>query len=144
MYECHPSFHHQVLAAPGTVKTYKNFNAELYVLTQDEGGRHTPIFNNYRPQVRRKMGSAGGGMDVEVLNGRGPWFALSVCQFYVRTSDVTGSITLPEGKEMVRDSHLTDGLIQLGAELHDNLRANLMVFVTNVNTCRWCQVTMSP
>ncbi|EWM28458.1 translation elongation factor tu [Nannochloropsis gaditana] len=60
----------QVLAAPNTVKTYKEFEAELYVLTQEEGGRHTPFLDNYRPQ------------------------------FYIRTADVTGSITLGEGKEM--------------------------------------------
>jgi elongation factor Tu len=50
-----------VLAAPGSTKTYKEFEAELYVLTQEEGGRHTPFLNNYRPQ------------------------------FYVRTADVTGA-----------------------------------------------------
>jgi elongation factor Tu len=61
----------QVLAKPGSVKAYKKFKAEVYVLSKDEGGRHTPFFNNYRPQ------------------------------FYVRTTDVTGSVTLPEGVEMV-------------------------------------------
>jgi elongation factor Tu len=48
----------QVLAAPNTVKTYKQFDAELYVLTQDEGGRHTPFLNNYRPQVGVERGGA--------------------------------------------------------------------------------------
>ncbi|KAG0178043.1 translation elongation factor Tu, partial [Apophysomyces sp. BC1034] len=61
----------QVLAKPGTIKPHTDFTAEVYVLSKDEGGRHTPFFNNYRPQ------------------------------FYFRTTDVTGSITLPEGKEMV-------------------------------------------
>jgi len=61
----------QVLAAPGTVKVHTEFEAEVYVLNKDEGGRHTPFFDNYRPQ------------------------------FYVRTADVTGSVKLPEGKEMV-------------------------------------------
>jgi elongation factor Tu len=61
----------QVLAKPGSVKPHKHFKAEVYVLSKDEGGRHTPFFNNYRPQ------------------------------FYVRTTDVTGSIKLPEGVEMV-------------------------------------------
>ncbi|MES2706674.1 MAG: elongation factor Tu [Verrucomicrobiota bacterium] len=61
----------QVLAKPGSVKPHKKFKAEVYVLSKDEGGRHTPFFNNYRPQ------------------------------FYVRTTDVTGSIKLPEGVEMV-------------------------------------------
>jgi elongation factor Tu len=61
----------QVLIKPGSVKPHKKFMAEVYVLSKDEGGRHTPFFNNYRPQ------------------------------FYVRTTDVTGSIKLPEGVEMV-------------------------------------------
>jgi elongation factor Tu len=60
-----------VLAKPGTIKPHTKFKAEVYVLTKDEGGRHTPFFTKYRPQ------------------------------FYFRTSDVTGSITLPEGVEMV-------------------------------------------
>ena len=61
----------QVIVKPGSVKPHKKFMAEVYVLSKDEGGRHTPFFNNYRPQ------------------------------FYVRTTDVTGSIKLPEGVEMV-------------------------------------------
>ena len=60
----------QVLAKPGTVTCHTKFTAQVYVLTKDEGGRHTPFFNNYRPQ------------------------------FYFRTTDVTGLITLPEGTEM--------------------------------------------
>jgi len=60
-----------VLCKPGTITPHTVFTAEIYVLSKDEGGRHTPFFNNYRPQ------------------------------FYVRTTDVTGSITLPEGTEMV-------------------------------------------
>ena len=61
----------QVLAKPGTVHPHTKFTSEVYVLTKDEGGRHTPFFSNYRPQ------------------------------FYFRTTDVTGTITLPEGVEMV-------------------------------------------
>lgn len=61
----------QVLAKPGTIKPHKKFKAEIYVLSKDEGGRHTPFFSNYRPQ------------------------------FYFRTTDVTGTIKLPEGVEMV-------------------------------------------
>jgi elongation factor Tu len=61
----------QVLAKPGSVKPHTKFSAQVYVLSKEEGGRHTPFFNNYRPQ------------------------------FYVRTTDVTGSIKLPEGTEMV-------------------------------------------
>ncbi len=60
----------QVLAAPGTIHPHTKFHGQVYVLTKDEGGRHTPFFNNYRPQ------------------------------FYFRTTDVTGVITLPEGVEM--------------------------------------------
>ena len=61
----------QVLCKPGTIHPHTKFHAQVYVLSKDEGGRHTPFFNNYRPQ------------------------------FYFRTTDVTGSITLPEGVEMV-------------------------------------------
>ena len=61
----------QVLAKPGSITPHTKFKAEVYVLTKEEGGRHTPFFNNYRPQ------------------------------FYFRTTDVTGTITLPEGTEMV-------------------------------------------
>jgi elongation factor Tu len=61
----------QVLAKPGSITPHTDFNAEVYVLSKDEGGRHTPFFNNYRPQ------------------------------FYFRTTDVTGSIELAQGVEMV-------------------------------------------
>ncbi|MBB5091282.1 translation elongation factor TU, partial [Pseudochrobactrum saccharolyticum] len=61
----------QVLCKPGSVKPHTKFKAEAYILTKDEGGRHTPFFTNYRPQ------------------------------FYFRTTDVTGIVTLPEGVEMV-------------------------------------------
>src|SRR5436189_245518 len=61
----------QVLAKPGSVKPHKKFKAEAYILTKEEGGRHTPFFTNYRPQ------------------------------FYFRTTDVTGVVTLPAGTEMV-------------------------------------------
>ncbi len=61
----------QVLAKPGSIKPHTKFECEVYVLSKEEGGRHTPFFNNYRPQ------------------------------FYFRTTDVTGSVMLPEGTEMV-------------------------------------------
>ncbi|MGE0178866.1 MAG: elongation factor Tu [Sphingomonas sp.] len=61
----------QVLCKPGSIKPHTDFNAEVYVLSKDEGGRHTPFFANYRPQ------------------------------FYFRTTDVTGEVVLPEGTEMV-------------------------------------------
>ena len=60
-----------MIAKPGTITPHKKFKAEVYVLSKDEGGRHTPFFANYRPQ------------------------------FYFRTTDVTGTVTLPEGVEMV-------------------------------------------
>ncbi|EUJ40832.1 elongation factor Tu [Brochothrix campestris] len=74
----------QVLAKPGTITPHTSFTAEVYVLSKEEGGRHTPFFNNYRPQ------------------------------FYFRTSDVTGSITLPEGTEMV----MPGDNVSLTVELH--------------------------
>ena len=61
----------QVLAKPGTIHPHTNFNGEVYVLTKEEGGRHTPFFTGYRPQ------------------------------FYFRTTDITGAVNLPEGVEMV-------------------------------------------
>ena len=61
----------QVLAKPGSIKPHTKFKAEAYILTKDEGGRHTPFFTNYRPQ------------------------------FYFRTTDVTGTVELPEGTEMI-------------------------------------------
>ncbi|MBV9538451.1 MAG: elongation factor Tu, partial [Acidisphaera sp.] len=61
----------QVLAKPGSITPHTKFKAESYILTKEEGGRHTPFFTNYRPQ------------------------------FYFRTTDVTGIVTLPEGTEMV-------------------------------------------
>ena len=61
----------QVLAKPGSIHPHTKFKGEVYVLTKEEGGRHTPFFNGYRPQ------------------------------FYFRTTDVTGNVTLPEGTEMV-------------------------------------------
>ena len=59
------------MAKPGTIKPHNKFEAEVYVLKKDEGGRHTPFFSKYRPQ------------------------------FFFRTADITGNVTLPEGTEMV-------------------------------------------
>ena len=73
----------QVLAKPGTVTCHKKFTAQVYVLTKDEGGRHTPFFNEYRPQ------------------------------FYFRTTDVTGIITLPEGTEMCMPGDNVEMTIEL-------------------------------
>ena len=67
----------QVLAKPGSITPHTHFEAEIYVLSKEEGGRHTPFFNGYRPQ------------------------------FYFRTTDVTGAVTLPEGVETVSYTHLT-------------------------------------
>ena len=61
----------QVIAAPGSISPHTKFSCEAYILTKEEGGRHTPFFSNYRPQ------------------------------FYFRTTDVTGSVVLPDGTEMV-------------------------------------------
>lgn len=73
----------QVLAAPGTVKPYKKFKATVYVLSKEEGGRHTPFFSNYRPQ------------------------------FFFRTTDVTGVIELPQGVEMVMPGDNVDMTVEL-------------------------------
>jgi elongation factor Tu len=75
----------QVLAKPGSITPHTKFKAEVYILSKDEGGRHTPFFNGYRPQ------------------------------FYIRTTDVTGSLNLPEGVEMVMpgdNTSITATLIQ--------------------------------
>jgi elongation factor Tu len=74
----------QVLCKPGSITPHTKFTAETYVLTKEEGGRHTPFFNGYRPQ------------------------------FYIRTTDVTGSLKLPEGVEMVMPGDNTS----ITAELH--------------------------
>ena len=73
----------QVLAKPGSITPHTNFDAEIYVLSKDEGGRHTPFFNGYRPQ------------------------------FYFRTTDVTGSIKLPEGQEMVMPGDNTQMTVEM-------------------------------
>ncbi|MGH2757805.1 MAG: elongation factor Tu [Actinomycetota bacterium] len=73
----------QVLAKPGSVTPHTKFNAQVYILSKDEGGRHTPFFNNYRPQ------------------------------FYFRTTDVTGSIQLPGGTEMVMPGDNTEMEVEL-------------------------------
>jgi elongation factor Tu len=74
----------QVVAKPGSITPHTQFKAEVYVLSKDEGGRHTPFFNGYRPQ------------------------------FYFRTTDVTGAINLPEGQEMVMPGDNTNMEIDLG------------------------------
>ena len=73
----------QVLAKPGSIKPHTKFSGQVYVLSKDEGGRHTPFFNNYRPQ------------------------------FYFRTTDVTGVITLPEGTEMCMPGDNVDMKVEL-------------------------------
>jgi elongation factor Tu len=73
----------QVLAKPGSITPHTQFNAQVYVLTKEEGGRHTPFFKNYHPQ------------------------------FYFRTTDVTGSITLAEGVEMVMPGDNTEMTVEL-------------------------------
>ena len=73
----------QVICKPGSVKCHKKFTAQVYVLTKDEGGRHTPFFTNYRPQ------------------------------FYFRTTDVTGVCMLPDGVEMVMPGDNTEMEVDL-------------------------------
>jgi elongation factor Tu len=73
----------QVLAKPGSITPHTNFQAQVYVLTKEEGGRHTPFFNNYRPQ------------------------------FYFRTTDITGATQLPEGTEMVMPGDNTEMTVEL-------------------------------
>ncbi|MFL5035202.1 MAG: elongation factor Tu, partial [Microvirga sp.] len=73
----------QVLCKPGSITPHTNFEAQVYVLKKEEGGRHTPFFQNYRPQ------------------------------FYFRTTDVTGHITLPEGTEMIMPGDNTTMKVEL-------------------------------
>jgi elongation factor Tu len=77
----------QVLAKPGSITPHTNFEAQVYVLTKDEGGRHTPFFGNYRPQ------------------------------FYFRTTDITGAIELPSGTEMVMPGDNTEMTVELIAPI---------------------------
>jgi elongation factor Tu len=77
----------QVLAKPGSILPHTKFECEVYILSKDEGGRHTPFFNNYRPQ------------------------------FYFRTTDVTGSVTLPEGPERVMPGDNVKMVVQLIAPI---------------------------
>ena len=77
----------QVLSAPGSITPHKKFECEVYVLSKDEGGRHTPFFKGYKPQ------------------------------FYVRTTDVTGDVELPEGTEMVMPGDTVNLNVTLGADV---------------------------
>ena len=77
----------QVIAAPGSIKPHKKFKGEAYILKKEEGGRHKPFFTGYRPQ------------------------------FYFRTTDVTGSIKLPEGTEMA----MPGDRVNLEVELHQDI-----------------------
>ena len=84
----------QVLAKPGSITPHTDFEAEIYVLSKEEGGRHTPFFNGYRPQ------------------------------FYFRTTDVTGALQLPAGTEMVMPGDNVKIVVQLIAPIamEDGLR----------------------
>ncbi|HHX93566.1 MAG TPA: elongation factor Tu, partial [Tenericutes bacterium] len=77
----------QVLAKPGTVTPHTTFKAQVYILSKEEGGRHTPFFSNYRPQ------------------------------FYFRTTDVTGIVKLPEGVEMVMPGDNVEMTVELIAPI---------------------------
>jgi elongation factor Tu len=84
----------QVLAAPGSIKPHNKFEAEVYVLTKDEGGRHTPFFKGYKPQ------------------------------FYIRTTDVTGAVELPAATEMVMPGDTISIIVELVAKvaMEDGMR----------------------
>jgi elongation factor Tu len=75
----------QVIAKPGSIKPHTDFEAEVYILTKEEGGRHTPFFKGYKPQ------------------------------FYIRTTDVTGAVELPAGVEMVMPGDNVKFVVSLGA-----------------------------
>ena len=75
----------QVLAKPGSITPHTEFTAQVYILTKEEGGRHTPFFTNYHPQ------------------------------FYFRTTDVTGTVALPEGTEMVMPGDNTEMTVELAS-----------------------------
>jgi elongation factor Tu len=75
----------QVLAKTGSIKPHTNFESEVYILTKEEGGRHTPFFKGYKPQ------------------------------FYIRTTDVTGAVTLPDNVEMVMPGDNVKFTVELGA-----------------------------
>jgi elongation factor Tu len=87
----------QVLSRPGAAKPQKSFRAEVYVLTKDEGGRHTPFFGNYRPQ------------------------------FYFRTADVTGSVRLDDGVEMVMPGDSAELTIELNKAIALQERARFAI-----------------
>ena len=104
----------QVLAAPGSINPHTKFKGEVYILSKEEGGRHTPFFNNYRPQFYFRTTDVTGSIEphkkfkgeVYVLTkdegGRHtPFFSNYRPQFYFHTTDVTGTIELPDGVEMV-------------------------------------------
>jgi elongation factor Tu len=84
----------QVLAKPGSITPHSEFECEVYILTKDEGGRHTPFFKGYKPQ------------------------------FYIRTTDVTGEVILPEGTEMVMPGDTITLTVQLGSDvaMEDGMR----------------------
>ena len=77
----------QVIAKPGSITPHKQFKGEVYILSKDEGGRHTPFFTNYRPQ------------------------------FYFRTTDVTGVVNLPDGTEMVMPGDNVEMTVELIAPI---------------------------
>lgn len=87
----------QVICKPGSIKPHRKFKAEVYVLKKEEGGRHTPFFNNYRPQV------------------------------YVRTTDVTGVLTLPQGVEMIMPGDNTNLTIELIAPIAIELNTKFSI-----------------
>ena len=106
----------QVLCKPGSIKPHTHFTGEVYVLSKDEGGRHTPFFNNYRPQ------------------------------FYFRTTDVTGSIELPKDKEMVMPGDNVSITVKLIAPIamEEGLRFAIREGGRTVGAASWPRSSSNP
>src|SRR5438874_1116140 len=102
----------QVLCKPGSITPHTNFEGQVYVLTKEEGGRHTPFFQNYRPQ------------------------------FYFRTTDVTGHITLPEGTEMIMPGDNTSMTVELiqPIAMDEGLRFAILEGVRTVGAGRFTKI----
>ena len=99
----------QVVVKPKSITPHTEFEANVYILSKDEGGRHTPFFNNYRPQFYWNvyiLSKDEGGRHTPFFNNYRP-------QFYFRTTDVTGVVDLPEGTEMVMPGDNTEMKVTL-------------------------------
>nr|WP_264054263.1 elongation factor Tu [Mycolicibacterium crocinum] len=114
----------QVVVKPGTTTPHTEFEGSVYILSKDEGGRHTPFFNNYRPQFYFRTTDVTGVVTLPegtemVMPGDNTDISVKLIQpvyrpqFYFRTTDVTGVVTLPEGTEMVMPGDNTDISVKL-------------------------------